>query len=352
MVSTMTPRASILIVNYNGWPDIQRCLVSVLQAGHEDDEIIVIDNASFDDSAELISSHFPQVVLLRSEVNLGFGGANNWGARVAKGGYLAFLNPDTVVAPGWLDALIDGLEGSSHVGLATSKILLLNENATINTCGNDIHLSGLTLCRGMGKPASSMTRLEKVGAVSGAAFLITAALFETLDGYDEAFFLYMEDTDLSMRAALAGYDVVYVPDSVVYHDYALRFGPDKIYYQERNRYMMLLKIWRWPTLALLLPALVLAEIVAWGFVLLRDRKHWFNKVRAYGYLVRHWQEIMERRGRAQALRSVSDRELLHRLRFRLEFEQADGGIVSKGAHLVFDPLFYLLQRFLWIAVRW
>ena len=91
----------------------------------------------------------------------------------------------------------------------------------------------------------------------------------------------MEDTDLSWRARLAGYRCLYVPTSIVYHEYTLRFGPRKIFYQERNRYLMLLKGAHWATLLVLLPALLLAEVVTWGFVLAQDRRRLANKARAY-----------------------------------------------------------------------
>jgi len=352
MEAKQTIRASIIVVNYNSWPDIQRCLESLIRVNYKNDEIIVVDNGSSDGSVERIASLFPQVVLLQNNRNLGFGGANNLGAQIARGRYLAFLNPDTEVAPDWLDALIDELEREPEVGLVTSKILLLGDRERINTCGNDVHLTGLTLCRGTGRPATEMSANEDVSAVSGAAFAIRATSFHALEGFDEVFFLYMEDTDLSLRAALAGYRIRCVPESVVYHDYTLRFGPAKTYFQERNRYMMLLKTMRWPTLILLIPALLLAEIITWGFVLLRDRPHWTNKFRAYGYVVRHWSSLMARRKQTQALRTVPDRQLMARMHFRLDFEQADGGIAAKGAHLIFDPLFYLWQRLMLGVVRW
>ena len=158
--------------------------------------------------------------------------AANVGVRSSSGNYLAFLNPDTVVEPGWLDALIAALEADPRAGLATAKILLLDDPARINTCGCDVHYTGLTLCRGMGMGRSALTDPVDVSAVSGAAFVIRRDLFEALSGFDAAYFLYMEDTDLSWRARLAGYSCLYVPTSFVYHDYSLRFGPKKAFYEE------------------------------------------------------------------------------------------------------------------------
>ena len=169
-------------------------------------------------------------------------------------------------------------------------------------------------------------------------------LFEALGGFDGIFFMYMEDTDLSWRARLAGYRCLYVPGSEVYHDYALRFGPRKVFLQERNRYLMLLKGLRWRTLIALSPALLLAEAVTWGFVLLRERRQVANKVLAYAWLLRHWDGVLARRRRTQALRRVRDRDLLVTCSGRLAYEHTGDGLAASLAHALLDPLFGALHR--------
>ncbi len=338
---------SVIVVNYNGGEGLKQCLQSLQSLttdGSVSAEIILVDNASVDGSADAVEGAFPGVRVIRSETNLGFGGGNNLGVRHSTGKYLAFLNPDTLVSPGWLEHLLSALDANPGVGLATSKVLLLGAPEHINTCGNDTHYSGLTLCRGLGKPWDTFTDPAEVGAISGAAFAMHRELYELLGGFDEAFFLYMEDTDLSWRARLLGYKLLYVPDSIVYHDYALRFGPQKTFYQERNRYLMLLKVLRWRTLVGLLPVLLLAEFVTWGFVLLRERNRFQNKLRAYAWVVQHWPQVMESRRQTQALRRVSDRELLANSTHRLTYEQTGDGMAARIAHALLDPLFLMLQR--------
>ncbi len=346
------PRASIIIVAYNGRDDLALCLRSLQAAGHPDDEIIVLDNASSDGSADLVEAAFPAVRLIRSAANVGFGEGNNLAAAQARGTFLAFLNPDTVVEPGWLDALIAALDASPQAGLATPKILLREDPEHINTCGGDLHLTGLHLCRGMGKPRTELTEAAAVGAISGAAFAMRRELFERLGGFDGSFFLYMEDTDLSFRVRLAGYTCLYAPESVVRHRYVLRFGPDKTYYQERNRYLMLLKGLRWPTLVVMTPALLLGEVVTWGYVVLGDRAHWTNKLRAYGYVVRHWPAIMAQRRLVQAQRRAADRDVLRQSTHHLAYEQTGAGAAATLAHFVFDPLFLVFRGLTLAVTRW
>src|SRR5262249_17236260 len=156
-----------------------------------------------------------------------------------------------------------------------------DDPATINTCGNNIHLTGITLCEGLGSPREALNISKDVAAVSGAAFAIPLSIFHELGGFDPDMFLYMEDTDLSLRARLAGYQCRYVAESIVMHRYVLKLTSMKVFYQERNRYTMLLKTLRWPTLVVLLPAFVCAEVIAWVFVALNDRSNAGNKLRAY-----------------------------------------------------------------------
>jgi len=345
------PRASVVIVNYNGRRHLQACLGSLL-SDRPNYEIILVDNGSTDGSVEYVERAFPEVGVIRNATNGGFGHGSNLGLRHARGEYVAFLNPDTAVEPGWLDSLVAALDENPDAALATSKIVLVNNAGRINTCGNEVHCSGLTLCRGMGLERGAFDEPDEVGAVSGAAFAARRSILEQLGGFDPSFFLYMEDTDLSWRVRLAGQRCLYVPQSVVHHDYRLRFGPRKTFYQERNRYVMLLKSLRWRSLLVLLPILLLGEAVTWGFVLLRDRRRWLNKIEAYIWVVQHWREIMERRRRVQACRRVPDRLLLARCSHCLHYEQADGGPVGWLAHLFFDPLFFVFQRLALQLIRW
>jgi GT2 family glycosyltransferase len=346
------PKASLIIVNYNGREDIDRCLQSLEEDDSADYELILVDNASSDGSAEYVAAHYSQVRLIRSESNLGFGAGNNLGAAQARGKYLAFLNPDTTVVPGWLDALISTLDSDPGIGLATSKILQMHSPGKVSGCGNDVHCSGLALGRGMGMDQEIFSEVEDLAAISGAAFAARKDLFDSVGGFDGDFFMYVEDTDLSFRTRLAGYRIVHVPDSVVYHDYTLSFGPRKTFYQERNRYLMLLKSLRWPTLLLLSPALVLAEVVTWGFVLLREKRHLRNKLDAYWWIVTHWPSIMEKRRQVQRSRRARDRDLLALMTHRLAYEQTGTGAMTLLARLLFDPLFFLFHRFALLGVWW
>jgi GT2 family glycosyltransferase len=343
-------RASVIVVNYNGWDDLKRCIPSVLASLTPHDELIVVDNASTDGSAEQVCREFPTVGLIVNANNGGYGEGNNLGAQNAQGDVLVFLNPDTLVDQDWLEWLIAPL--NDEIGLTTAKIVLLDAPQKLNTCGNDLHFTGLTLCRGMGRAVSEFEQPAIVSAVSGAAFAIRKDLFVALGGFHAEMFLYMEDTDLSLRAQQIGKKCLYVPQSVVYHDYQLRFNAHKTYYQERNRYIMLLKTLRWRTLAVLLPALLLAETITWSFVMVRERRNIGNKLRAYRWIVDHWHELMRLRRETQRQRVLPDRDLLMRCVRRIDFGQVGGGFVVRAADALFNPLFGIWHSISLVLVRW
>jgi hypothetical protein len=345
-------RQSVIIVNYNGRDYIAECLDALLHHSPDHTEIIVVDNDSKDESADFIEANYPNVVLIRNSLNGGFGQGNNLGVEHAHGEYLVFLNPDTRVTQGWLDDMLKVMDSAPDIGMVTPKILLMNEPTLINACGNDVHFTGLTLCRGARATADTHDQLAIVAAVSGAAFVMRRSVFDEIGGFDPLLFMYMDDTDLSLRVRQAGYECIYTPNSLVYHDYSLNFGPRKTYFQERNRYIMLLKSWRWRTLALMVLPLLLAEVVTWGFVLTKERRNPFNKLRAYRDVLKVWPQIMAQRREVQARRRVSDRTLLTELTYRMEFEQTGNDLSTRLAHLVFDPLFLAAHRVLMLCVRW
>ena len=347
------PTVSIIVVNYNSGTKLSRCLQSVNQTKLVvETEVIVVDNASTDGSVDFVDIKFPGLTLIRNHKNLGYGAGNNIGAAHARGKYLAFLNPDTVIQSDWLSSLVATLESNATIGLVTSKILMINQPGMINACGNDVHISGLTLCRGLGKSSSDLNQLEEVCAVSGAAFAIRSNLYNFLGGFDKDFFLYMEDTDISIRSRLLGYKCYFVPDSVVYHDYVLNFSKRKTFFLERNRHLMLLKCFRIGTIMVLFPILLLAEIVTWSYILLRDTKNYYNKINAYLWIFNNLNSIMAKRRTIQKLRRISDKEILKLSLSRLEFEQTDDGPLADFAHHVFDPLFGMFHQMVLLLVRW
>lgn len=344
------PAASIITVNTNEKHRMLLYMPSVW-AARGDFEVLIADNASTDGSVEWIQQNYPQTRIIQNGGNLGFAGGNNNGAKHARGEILVFLNPDTTVDPDWLVELLKPFADPT-VGLTTSRVVLMPQPQTLNSCGLEVHISGLTLCRGMGRPREAYPKSDEVAAIMGAAFAIRREIFEQVGGFNESFFIYMEEVALSIEAWLRGWRCVYTPASIVQHDYQLRFGPRKTLWQERNRYLMLLQIYRWPTLFVLLPTLLLTECVTWGFVITRDRKNWKNKFKAYAAVCSNWSVMLAKRRLNQSQRRVGDRALLLQTSWRVDFGQVTRNWMTRLAGGIFNPLYWLLRQVTLCLVWW
>jgi GT2 family glycosyltransferase len=349
---TPLPSVSIIVVSYNGRAYLEKNLASLQEQTYANCEIILVDNGSTDASVEFVNQRFPDIKTIQVAKNAGFGHANNLGAQEATGEYLLFLNQDTVADSGFVHELATALHRDPGVGLATGKILLLSQPDRINTCGNDVHFTGIPVVRGWMLESSAMNVPESVCSVSGAAFMIRRSLFDHLGGFDGEFFLYLEDNDLSWRAQLAGHRSWYIPSAVIYHEYEPRFGPEKFYYMERNRLSMLLKNLRWGTLFVLLPSLLLSELLTWGYAFVSGSKHVAAKLRGYGWVLGNVRRLQEKRQSVQSIREAADRSLLKHCSYRPDYGLAHAGPLTRIAGLVFDPLFYVAYHLCLLAIRW
>ncbi len=211
----MTTR--VIVLNWNGWTWLDGCLEALSVQTLPPSEIVVVDNASTDDSVEWVRAHHPRVQVVALSGNLGFAAGNNRGAAGAETDALVFLNNDTVVAPGWLEALVRAAEADPARGLVTSRLVYLDRPDVIDSAGDGYLRCGGGFKYGHGQPAAGWTESREVFGACGAAFLIRRPLFEAIGGFDEAFFMVYEDVDLSYRARLRGARVWYAADAVVRH---------------------------------------------------------------------------------------------------------------------------------------
>jgi GT2 family glycosyltransferase len=303
-------RVSVIITAYNAAGDLPACLDGLLQQRYEDFEVIVVDNASNDATPQVAARYQQFINYIRLKENVAVAGGYNAGAAQASGDILVFINADTIPQGGWLAALVCPIFDNPAIGMTTSRILLAQSPHLINTCGNDITWTGLTVCRGVGENAEKWQDYCEVSAVSGAACAIRRSIFEKIGGFDETFEFYLDDTDLSLRARLLGYQIWYVPDSVIHHQYTFKFSTQKAYYLERNRWLAILKIFRLPTLLLLLPGLLLGEMIAWVYSAMKGRSHLRAKFASWRWLWANRKKITNLRRGAQAFRKISDEELL------------------------------------------
>ena len=227
----------------------------------DDDELIVVDNASTDGTSEAVGESAPRATLLETGENLGVAAASNRGAAISSGELLLFLNPDAVVGPGFRDAI--ELPLAERRGWAAWQGLVTADTGkTINSRGGDVHFTGIAWAGGAGAAISdaAIEPRGEPGFVSGACMAILAREFEDVGGFAEEFFLYHEDVDLSLRLRLAGGRLGVESAARVDHDYEFEKGPGKWRRLERNRWATLIRTYPAGLLGLLLPALVATEV--------------------------------------------------------------------------------------------
>lgn len=273
----MNELASIIIVLYNSSRYIGSCIDSIMAQDYPH-EIIAVDNNSTDDSCLIIREKYPRVRLIESGENAGYGAGNNVGVKHARGKYIVVLNPDTIVEGGWLKELIKPLKNGDKI-ITTPKILTYN-GEVINTCGAINHFSGLSFTRGLGDPSEMQSCKKHISGFSGCSFAIRRDHYISLGGFDRRFFMYNEDADFSWRANLNGFKILYIPRSVVKHDYILKMTPKKLYYLEKGRYTILRKYLSTNCLLMLVPSLLITEILTFGFASRQGVEYLYNKILA------------------------------------------------------------------------
>ncbi len=255
---------SVVVVNWNRCELLRACLASLARQSCPAAEIIVVDNGSTDGSAEMAEREFGALVIRNAE-NRGFCAANNQGIRAARGKWIALLNNDAEADPGWLGALARVFENRPRLGMAASKILVHEDPRRIDKAGHLIWPDGQNRGRGTGAlDCGQFDTLEEALWPDGCAAMYRKSMLEEIGGFDEDFFAYGDDAELGMRARLAGWQCLYVPDAVVRHRRGATLGLDssrRLKLIERNRVLLAAKLFPW-RLLLLNGAYYLARLAA------------------------------------------------------------------------------------------
>ena len=261
----MQPEVSVVIVTWNGRQHLETCLTSVAAQRDVSVETVLVDNASSDGTVDYVRSHFPAVRVVALAENRGFAGGNNAGVQEARGRFVALLNNDTWADPGWLRALLAGLDDASGFALATSRIVYMHDPDTIDSAGDGLLRWGGAFKRHHGERAAAAPATQEVFGVCGAACLMPKAVFEELGGFDDDFFASHEDVDLSYRARLRGYRCRYVADAIVKHVGSATLGsvsPFSVFQGQRNLEWMYVKDTPGSLLFRTLPGHVVYDIAA------------------------------------------------------------------------------------------
>lgn len=234
----------VLIVNWNSGADTIACLSSLRKQTYTNYTVLVIDNASSDDSIDLIARAYPDVPLRRLPQNLGFTGANNVGFALAlaeEAQFVYLLNADTTVAPDFLSEAVKTTTSDTSIGIVGSKVLHADRPDRLQFAGARVNLSTGYSGRPFGYDEADHGQcdyISDVDRVTGCAMLISRACIQAIGGFDNAFFAFYEDVDICLRARAAGFRVVMSPKSKIWHKGGGSLGDtmseNHMYYTVRN----------------------------------------------------------------------------------------------------------------------
>ncbi len=241
---------SIITVNYNSLEVTCELLESVRRFGGNDVEVVVVDNASLEDPGYYLKNHFPEVIYVRSEKNLGFAGGNNLGIKASKGDFLFFLNNDAELTDGVIEKLLKLFSTNSGIGIASPKICYHNarpgsEPDVIQYLGTT-HVHLLTARNStLGEREIDNGQYQKAQPTAyahGAAMMVPREVLNKAGMMSEDFFLYYEELDWCEQIHRAGYDVWVEPGAKIYHKESYSVGKIsalKTYYINRNRLLFM-----------------------------------------------------------------------------------------------------------------
>jgi GT2 family glycosyltransferase len=306
-----TPAVSVVVVVYESGPTLAECLAAVRAQTFRDYEIVLVDNASSDRTAQAAVEADPAIRLIENAENLGFAAAVNQGAKAATGQWLALLNPDAFAEPEWLARLVVASEANPAVHSFTSRQLMADDPTKLDGLGDVMALAGYPFRGGYTHPNPGALEPGWVFSGCGGAMMVERELFLRLGGFDERLFCYCEDVDLGYRLRLIGEPTLLVPDAVVRHVGSASTGGRRsdfaVFHGTRNRFWVFVKDTPAALFWLTLPLHILATLVL--FARHATRGEIVTPVRGLASGIKNVGVALAARREAQVTRTASSWEI-------------------------------------------
>jgi len=210
-------KVSVIIPNYNGAKYIRVCLDSLSKQTFAAFDIIVVDNGSTDDSCDVLEKEYCNVKLIKLDRNYGFSKAVNKGIKDCNSEFIVLLNNDVEVEPDWLLNLVNCIEKDENIFSCSSKMIRYYDRSKIDDAGDEYCILGWAYKRGDGQDILKYMQNDEVFSSCAGAAIYRKEVLDEIGYFDENFFAYMEDVDISFRAKIHGYKNIYCSDAVVYH---------------------------------------------------------------------------------------------------------------------------------------
>jgi GT2 family glycosyltransferase len=343
MIAGESPLVSILIVNWNGKALLGDCLTSITSQTYRNYEILVVDNDSTDGSVEYIERNFPSVRIIQNSQNEGFARACNNGMLCSRGEYIAVLNSDMELDKHWLEELTKPLQ-NKNIAATTAKALFFDDREKINYAGGAVNFLGFAFPKHFKDSKDIDLEHETTEYMAGGLSCLRRKVLDKVGLFDEDFFMYFEDVDLSYRIRAAGYKLILAPKAIVYHKADFKKMKDKFYHIEKNRLRFLIKNYSLRTLLLITPAFFITEI---GVLLYSLFGGWFHK-KVYSYLdiLMSLPKLIRKRRQSEKMRRSKDSQIMAGFTGAIRYEEIANPLLDNVLNPALDFYWRLIRRVL------
>lgn len=316
-----SPLVSVIIVNWNGKKYLKDCFSSLVKNSYKNIEIIFVDNASTDGSVSFVKKHYPSFKVFENLTNLGFAGGQEIAFRKAKGDAILLLNIDTIVEKNLISELVKGLYSDKKIGAVQPKILLFPEKKLIDSIGSFFIINGDLYHYGREKNhlLPLYNKKMEIFSAKGACILFRKDVLKKTGLFDKEYFAYFEETDLCMRIWLAGFKVMYIPTTAIYHKGGGSSGQMAssfvLFHSYKNGITTYIKNLSGEYLIRLLPSMIIFYQFAFFAYLFQGNLTCAWAVqKAIGWNMLHIKDILRKRKMVQEkIRVISDKKYLPHL---------------------------------------
>lgn len=305
-------KATIIVPNFNGKNFLEECFASLYGQTFKNFSVFLVDNNSTDGSVEFVKENYPEIRIAELKKNKGFAGGVNEGLRKVKTEYVVVLNNDTIQEPNWLEELVRAAGNNSEFGIFASKVMQMENKRKIDSTGEFYTWWGMPYPRGRGEVDNGQyDNMTEIFGATGNGTLYRKEVFEKIGYFDEEFFAYYEDVDLSFRAQLAGFKCMFVPNAIIYHKIGATSGKMSnvaLYHPFKNDIYIYLKnvplrlfLWK-------LPKFLTGQLLR--LISMIKKGHPLIALRAYVRILVKLPHVIGERKKIQKMRVLTNQQVL------------------------------------------
>jgi GT2 family glycosyltransferase len=307
------PKVSVIVINFRGIQQLEKCLKFLKRTSYPNYEVIVVDCLT-ENIDEWFKNSFPEIKLLHYDHDIGASASHNVDREFLdpRSKYIAFLDNDAYVTEGWLTELVKAMESDEKIGVAQAKIVMAENPGIMDHAGIALDALG-TWYTLRGLRSDYIVNALELFASSSAGCIVRRDVFEKVGGFDPDYFIYDDDTDFSFRVRLLGYSVILVPSSIVLHEGGQeRFlSPKKLYHSVKNRMCTMLKNYELKNLLWRLTLYAALTFLAGMGLALTGRTVESKEIfKSLFYPIVSLRGIMMKRMRIQSVRKINDSNLI------------------------------------------